>query len=202
VRVIVGMSGASGAIYGIRLLEVLRSVPSVETHLIISATARETVRLETDVPVAEVEALADVVHAFDALSAPPSSGSYPVDAMVVIPCSMGTVSRIARSSNENLLARAADVTLKERRPLVLVPRESPLHLGHLRLLVEVAELGAIVCPPMPAFYHRPTSVDEIVDHTVQRVVDLLHIALPRDLTARWSGPGLAGHGTAAGRPDR
>jgi 4-hydroxy-3-polyprenylbenzoate decarboxylase len=196
------MSGASGAIYGIRLLEVLRSVPSVETHLIISATARETVRLETDVPVAEVEALADVVHAFDALSAPPSSGSYPVDAMVVIPCSMGTVSRIARSSNENLLARAADVTLKERRPLILVPRESPLHLGHLRLLVEVAELGAIVCPPMPAFYQRPTSVDAIVDQTVQRVIDLLRIALPRDLTARWGGPGPTGHGTAAGGPDR
>jgi 4-hydroxy-3-polyprenylbenzoate decarboxylase len=194
------MSGASGAVYGIRLLHVLRSVPNVETHLIMSPTARQNVELETDMAVTEVEALADVVYAFDALSAAPSSGSYPMDAMVVIPCSMGTLSRIARSANENLLARAADVTLKERRTLVLVPRETPLHLGHLRLLVEVAELGAIICPPMPAFYHRPTTVDAIVDQTVQRVIDLLRITLPRDLSARWSG--LPDSGTAPGSPAR
>ena len=187
-RLVVGMSGASGAIYGIRLLEVLREVDDVETHLVMSVAARQTIVLETDRTHAEVEALADVVYRAGDIAASLSSGSFRTSGMVVIPCSMGTLSDIAWSSSDNLLARAADVTLKERRRLVLVPRETPLHVGHLRMLVQVAEMGAIVCPPVPAFYQRPKTLEHIIDHSLSRILDLLEIELPRDLSTRWAGP--------------
>jgi 4-hydroxy-3-polyprenylbenzoate decarboxylase len=188
-RLIVGISGASGVIYGIRLLEILKTVQEVETHLVVSPAARQTIVLETDYQVKDVEALADRVYRFNHLAAPISSGSFKVNGMVVIPCSMKTLSGIALSFNDNLLLRAADVTLKERRRLVLVPRETPLHLGHLRLLVQAAEIGAIILPPMPAFYHRPQTLDDIINQTVNRVLDMLNIELPEDLFQRWAGPG-------------
>ena len=187
-RLVVGISGASGVIYGIRLLEVLRNVEKVETHLIMSAAARQTIVLETDWALPDVDALADAVYRPGDIAASLSSGSFKTMGMVVVPASMGTLSDIATSSSNNLLARAADVTLKERRRLVVVPRETPLHLGHLRLMVQVAEMGAIVCPPVPAFYQRPETIDHIIDHTLSRLLDLLEIELPTDLSRRWEGP--------------
>jgi len=186
-RLIVGISGASGVIYGIRLLEVLRDVPDVETQLVMSTAAAQTVGLETSYNAAEVEALADVVYRFRDIAAAIASGSYKTAGMVVMPCSMKTLAGIAHSYSDNLLLRAADVVLKDRRKLVLVPRETPLHLGHLRLLVQVAEMNAIVAPPMPAFYHRPQTVDDIINQTVNRVLDLFGIELPKDLFRRWQG---------------
>lgn len=188
-RLVVGISGASGVIHGIRLLEVLEPLSGVETHLILTPAARMTIQLETDYELAEVERLASVVHRYSDISAGPSSGSFRIDAMVVLPCSMRTLSAIAHSLDDNLLVRAADVTLKERRPLILAPREVPLHLGHLRSLVQVAEMGAIVSPPMPAFYHRPRTIQDLVDQTVNRICDQLGIELPEDLFERWSGTG-------------
>lgn len=187
-RLVVGISGASGVVYGIRLLEVLRDVPDVETHLVMSAAARQTIVLETDHAIPDVEALADLVYKPGDIAAVLSSGSFKTMGMVVIPASMGTLSDIAHSSSDNLLARAADVTLKERRRLVVVPRETPLHLGHLRLLVQVAEIGAIVCPPVPAFYQRPRTIGQIIDHTLSRILDLLEIEPPKELSTRWAGP--------------
>lgn len=187
-RLVVGISGASGVIYGIRMLEVLRDVDGVETHLVMSAAARQTIVLETDWSLSDVEALADVVYKPGDIAASLSSGSFRTMGMVIVPASMGTLSDIAGSSSDNLLARAADVTLKERRRLVVVPRETPLHLGHLRLMVQVAEMGGIICPPVPAFYHRPESIGQIIDHTLSRLLDLLEIELPGDLTKRWAGP--------------
>jgi 4-hydroxy-3-polyprenylbenzoate decarboxylase len=187
-RLIVGISGASGAIYGIRLLEVLRGVAEIETHLVVSTAARLTISLETDYSLEAVEKLADSVYRPGDIAAPISSGSFKTMGMVVAPCSMKTVSGIANSYTDNLLLRAADVVLKDRRRLVLVPRETPLHLGHLRLLTQVTEMGAIVMPPTPAFYHRPQKIEEIVDQTINRVLDLLDIELDRDLFERWQGP--------------
>lgn len=187
-RLVIGVSGASGVIYAIRLLQVLRDVENIETHLVISNSAKQTVLLETDYSVEYVEALATRVYRFNDVAAAISSGSFKTRGMVVVPCSMKTLSSIAHSFGENLLSRAADVTLKEHRRLVLVPRETPLHLGHLRLLTAVAELGAIVVPPMPAFYHRPQTIDDIVNQTVNRVLDLLDIELSHDLFTRWTGP--------------
>lgn len=187
-RLVVGISGASGVIYGIRLLEVLRDLDEIETHLVMSAAARQTIALETDWAVRDVDALADVVYKPGDIAASLSSGSFRTMGMVIAPASMGTLSDIATSSSDNLLARAADVTLKEHRRLVVVPRETPLHLGHLRLMVQVAELGAIVCPPVPAFYHRPETIGQIIDHTLSRLLDLLDIELPNDLSKRWEGP--------------
>lgn len=186
-KLIVGISGASGAIYGIRLLEVLRGVDGVETHLVLNPAARRTVVLETDVSVEQVEAMADRAYRPGDIAAAISSGSFRSAGMVVAPCSMKTLSGIANSYSDNLLLRAADVTLKERRRLVLLVRETPLHLGHLRLLVQVAEIGAVVMPPVPAFYHRPTSLAAVIDQTVNRVLDLLDIELDRDLFPRWQG---------------
>jgi 4-hydroxy-3-polyprenylbenzoate decarboxylase len=188
-RLIVGISGASGVVHGIRLLEVARGIDGLETHLVLSSAAKRTIELETDRTVAEVGTLADFDYRNNDIAAAIASGSFRTDAMVVIPCSMKTLSGIANSYADNLLIRAAEVTLKDRRPLVLVPRETPLHLGHLRLLLRVAEIGAIVMPPMPAFYHRPTTVGEIIDQTVNRVFDLLGIELADDLVRRWEGPG-------------
>lgn len=187
-RLIVGISGASGAIYGIRLLNVLHNMASVETHLVLSAAARRTIQMETDFTVEKVEAMADHVYRPGDIAAPISSGSSRSAGMIVAPCSMKTVSGIATSYSDNLLLRAADVILKERRRLVLLIRETPLHLGHLRLLTQVTEMGAVVMPPVPAFYHRPTTLEAVIDQTVNRALDLLEVELDRDLFLRWDGP--------------
>ena len=187
-RLTIGFSGASGVIYGIRLLEVLRDVPEVETHLVMSNAARQTILLETDYQVKDVEAMANETYRFNDIAASISSGSFKTIGMVVIPCTMKTLSGIAMSFSDNLLLRAADVNLKDRRPLVLVVRETPLHLGHLRLMTQVTEIGGIILPPMPAFYHRPQTIDDIVNQTVNRTLDLFDIELPNDLFERWQGP--------------
>ncbi len=187
-RLIIGISGASGAIYGIRLLEVLRNVPDIQTHLVMSNAAKRTILLETDYAVDQVEALADQVHSFGDIAAAISSGSYKTVGMAVIPCSMKTLSGIANVYSDNLILRAADVVLKDRRKLVLVLRETPLHLGHIRLMAQATEMGAIMMPPAPAFYHRPQTVDDIINQTVNRVLDLFDIELAEDLFRRWQGP--------------
>lgn len=184
-RLIVGISGATGAIYGIRTLQVLRTVPDVEVHLVMTPPARVTLVSETDYSVAEVQALAHVVYDIADIGAAIASGSFRTDGMIVAPCSMRTLSAIVHSADNNLLVRAADVVLKERRKLVLLPRETPLHLGHCRLYVSACEMGAILAPPVPAFYNRPKTVDEIVDHTVGRVLDLFDI--DAGLVKRWGG---------------
>lgn len=186
-RLIIGLSGASGVIYGIRLLEVLRGVEEVETHLIISAAAKRTLLLETDFTVNQVESLANQVYRFNDIAAAISSGSYKTMGMVIIPCAIKTLSGIAQSYTDNLILRAADVVLKDRRKLVLVLRETPLHLGHIRLMAQVTEMGAIIMPPMPAFYHHPQTVDDIINQTVNRILDLFEIELSEDLFRRWQG---------------
>jgi 4-hydroxy-3-polyprenylbenzoate decarboxylase len=186
-RLIVGLSGASGVIYGIRLLEVLKGIPDVETHLIVSKGAEVTLRLETQTSLADLKALAHVVHEHGNLAAPISSGSFRVMGMVVIPCSMKSMAQIALSLGDNLLSRAADVTLKERRKLVLVPRESPLHLGHLRHMTAVTEMGAVLLPPAPSFYHGPTNIMDLVDQTLGKVLDQFEIE--HQLFRRWGGDG-------------
>ncbi len=187
-RLVIGIAGASGVIYAVRLLEVLHDVPNVETHLVLSDAARQTIGYETNFTVEKVMELADVQHSIKNIAASISSGSFKTMGMVVVPCSMKTLSGIAMSFSDNLLLRAADVTLKDRRPLVLLPRETPLHLGHLRLMVQVSEMGAILLPPMPAFYHRPKTVDDIINQTINRVLDILKIELEHDLFDRWTGP--------------
>ncbi|MBL5942509.1 UbiX family flavin prenyltransferase [Enterobacter asburiae] len=186
-RLIVGLSGASGAIYGVRLLQVLRNVAEVETHLVMSQAARQTLSLETDLSLRDVQALADMVHDARDIAASISSGSFKTAGMVILPCSIKTLSGIVNSYTDTLVTRAADVVLKERRPLVLCVRETPLHLGHLRLMTQAAELGAIIMPPVPAFYHRPTSLDDVINQTVNRVLDQFDIDLPEDLFTRWQG---------------
>ena len=186
-RLIVGLSGASGAIYGVRLLQVLRSVADVETHLVMSQAARQTLSLETDLSLRDVQALADVVHDARDIAASISSGSFKTAGMVILPCSIKTLSGIVNSYTDTLVTRAADVVLKERRPLVLCVRETPLHLGHLRLMTQAAELGAVIMPPVPAFYHRPQTLDDIINQTVNRVLDQFDIDLPEDLFTRWQG---------------
>ena len=186
-RLIVGLSGASGAIYGVRLLQVLRSVAEVETHLVMSQAARQTLSLETDLSLRDVQALADVVHDARDIAASISSGSFKTAGMVILPCSIKTLSGIVNSYTDTLVTRAADVVLKERRPLVLCVRETPLHLGHLRLMTQAAELGAVIMPPVPAFYHRPQSLDDVINQTVNRVLDQFDIDLPEDLFIRWQG---------------
>ncbi|WP_205437818.1 UbiX family flavin prenyltransferase [Edwardsiella tarda] len=186
-RLIIGISGASGVIYGVRLLEVLRSHPEVETHLVMSQAARQTLALETDRSLREVLALADVVHDVRDIAAAISSGSFKTAGMVILPCSIKTLSGIVHGYSDTLLIRAADVVLKERRPLVLCVRETPLHLGHLRMMTSAAELGAVIMPPVPAFYHRPQRIEEIIDQTVNRVLDQLDITLPHELFPRWQG---------------
>ncbi len=184
-RLIVGISGASGVIYGIRLLEALRELPDVESHLVMSNGAKLNIALETDRKVKDVEDLADVVHSDQNLAATIASGSYRTDGMVIAPCSMKTLSAVVNSYAEHLLARAADVVLKEQRRLVLVPRETPLHVGHCRLLYEAAQMGAMIVPPMPAFYNDPQSVDDIINHTVGRLLDLFDI--DSGMVKRWQG---------------
>jgi 4-hydroxy-3-polyprenylbenzoate decarboxylase len=183
-RLVIGISGASGTILGVRLLELLRPTP-IETHLILSPAARVTLAHETDLKLAEVEALADVVHPHADLGAACASGSFRTLGMVVAPCSVKTLSEIATGVTPNLLSRAADVALKERRRLVLLLRETPLHLGHIRSMTAATEAGAILYPPVPAFYARPASIAEMVDHTLGRVLDLFGIDL--GTVRRWTG---------------
>ena len=184
-RIIVGISGASGVIYGIRMLEMLKTIDDVEAHLVMSDYGRINVEIETTHTPEYVESLADVVHSSKNQAASISSGSFKTDGMVIAPCSMKTLSAIANSSAENLLTRAACVVLKERRPLVLMPREAPLHLGHCKLLYEAAQLGAIIAPPMPAFYNHPQTIDDLINHTVGRVLDLFDIDI--GTLKRWEG---------------
>ena len=186
-RLMVGISGASGAIYGVRLLQVLRDVAGVETHLVMSQAARQTLSLETHLSLRDVQALADVVHDARDIAASVSSGSFKTAGMVILPCSIKTLSGIVNSYTDTLVTRAADVVLKERRPLVLCVRETPLHLGHLRLMTQAAELGAVIMPPVPAFYHRPQTLDDVINQTVNRVLDQFDIDLPEDLFTRWQG---------------
>ncbi len=185
-RIVVGISGASGSLYGYAALKALHGIEGVETHVVISAAAHRTIALETSWSVADFEALADVVHADDDLAASLSSGSFLTEGMLVIPCSIKSASAIANSMNSNLLTRAADVCLKERRKLVLVVRETPLHLGHLRTLTQLAEIGAVILPPIPAMYAKPQSVDDIVAHAVGKALDQFGIA--HELFRRWQTP--------------
>lgn len=173
-RLIVGISGASGVIYGVRLLQLLRNA-GVQTHLVMSKTAELTFAYETTLKIADVKALADVTHPIDDLAASISSGSFQTMGMIVAPCSMRSMSEIASGVTTGLLTRAADVSLKERRRLVLMVRETPLHTGHLRTMTTLSEIGAIIAPPVPAFYAKPESLDDMVDHTVGRILDLFDI---------------------------
>jgi flavin prenyltransferase len=185
-RIVVAISGASGAIYGVRLLEVLAATPGIETHAIVSRGAAATIAYETDRTVESVVAMADFVHEETDLAASLASGTYQTAGMVVAPCSIRTLSAIANSANDNLLTRAADVHLKERRRLVLMVRETPLHAGHLRLMSDATAAGAIILPPVPGFYVRPTSIEALVDHSVGKALDLLEV--PHALFRRWTGP--------------
>ena len=183
-RLIVGITGASGAIYGVRLLELLRAA-DIETHLVISRAGQTTLAAETNLKVADVEALADVVHQNTDIAAACSSGSFRTLGMVIAPCSIKTMGEIATGVTPNLISRAADVALKERRRVVLMLRETPLHLGHIRSMAAVTEAGAVVYPPVPAFYAQPKSLDEMIDHTLGRVLDLFEIDV--GVVRRWSG---------------
>lgn len=185
-RVIVGITGASGAIYGLRLLERLRLRREVEIHLIITRSGEKTLYLETGKLAADVKTLADVWHPIENIGSSLASGSYPVDGMVIAPCSIHTMSAIATGITDNLLTRAADVSLKERRRLILAVRETPLHAGHLRNLLALAEMGAVILPPIPAFYHNPKTLLDLVDHTVDRILDQL--GLPDPHARRWGQP--------------
>jgi 4-hydroxy-3-polyprenylbenzoate decarboxylase len=184
-RIIVGISGATGAIYGIRTLEILKEDPNVETHLVLTDAAALTIREETTWKVKDVIALADSYYEVGDIGAPISSGSFRNDGMIIAPCSIKSMSMISNSMNDNLLVRAADVTLKEKRKLVLLVRETPLHLGHLRLMVHLAEMGAVIHPPVPAFYHKPRRLEDIVNHTVGRVLD--QFGIEANLFERWGG---------------
>ena len=184
-RIIVGITGASGAIYGLRLLERLRMRQSAEIHLIVTRSGEKTLYLETGKTAADVKKLSDFSYAVEDISCRLASGSYPTDGMVISPCSIHTMSAIANGISSNLLVRAADVALKEKRKLILLVRESPLHLGHLRNMTALAEMGAIIAPPIPGFYHHPQTVMDIVDHSIDRVLDL--IGIPDAQVRRWEG---------------
>ena len=184
-RIIVGISGASGAIYGVRLLQALRTLPGIETHAVISDAGWLNITHELGLERTHAPALADVVHSIDHIGASIASGSFHASGMVVAPCSMRTLAAIAHGLADNLLTRAADVMLKERRRLILLARETPLHLVHLRNMTTVTEMGAIVCPPVPAFYQKPQTVDDIVQHSIARVLDLL--GLEQTLATPWMG---------------
>ena len=184
-RFIVAITGASGAIYGVRLLQALRALPDYETHLVMSASGALTASQEVDLKRSDIEALADVVHSVKDIGAAISSGSFRTTGMVIAPCSMKTLAGVANGLADNLISRAADVVLKERRRLVLMVRETPLNLAHLRNMTAVTEMGGIVFPPVPAFYARPGSIDDMVDHTVGRVLDLFDI--DHELVCRWQG---------------
>ena len=192
-RLVVGISGSTGSIYGIRLLEVLRGMPEVETHLVISPAAKRTLLHETDYSIKQVEELAHVLYDYRDIGAALASGSFRTFGMIIAPCSIKTVSALATCYADNLMTRAGDVTLKEGRPLVLVVRETPLHLGHLRMLTQLAEMGGIIFPPLPAFYQRPGTIAELVNHTVGRILERFGLPCP-GLVPEWSGtrPGRGG----------
>ena len=184
-RLIIGISGASGAIYAIRLLEVLREQTEIETHVVVSSAAKQTISAETDYSLQKVRSISSEFYDNRDIGAAISSGSFRTMGMVVVPCSIKTLSGIAHSYSEDLISRAADVCLKERKPLLLCLRETPLHLGHLRLMTQAAEIGAQIVPLMPAFYHQPQSVDDIINQSVNRLCDQLNITLKQDLFKRW-----------------
>ena len=184
-KIIVGISGASGSVLGLRLLEKLRQRPEAEIHLILTRSGEKTLHLETGKLAADLKELAHYWHPIENIGAPLASGSYLTDAMVIAPCSIRTMSAIATGLTDNLLTRAADVILKERRKLILVVRETPLHLGHLRTMTALAEMGAVLAPPVMAFYNKPLSIMEMVDYSVDRILDLL--GLPDPDARRWGG---------------
>jgi len=181
-RIVVGITGASGIIYGVRLLNAL-STKDYEVHLIISEAGKTNIAIETGYSVKEIEELAHVAHSNHDVAAPVASGSYLTEGMIICPCSIKTLSGIANSYNENLVIRSADVALKERRKLVLVIRETPLHLGHLRLMTSVAEMGGVIVPPIPAFYHKPKTIEDLIDQTIGKILDIFHIE--HNLFQRW-----------------
>ena len=189
-RIIVGVSGASGSIYGFRLLERLRAAPGIETHLILTRAAERTAHLEIQRTAAEFKALAHYSYPLEDIGSRLASGSFLTDGMVVAPCSIQSMSAIAVGVSSNLLVRAADVCLKERRKLILMVRETPFHLGHLRSMVALTEMGAIIAPPIPGFYHHPQTILDLVDHSIDRILDLFHI--PSAQTPRWDGTGKSG----------
>ena len=186
-RILVGISGATGVIFGIRALEVLKTVPDVEVHLVVTEAAAWTIREETHWNLKDVVALADYSYDISDIGARISSGSFRTDGMIVAPCSIKSMSMISNSINSNLLVRAADVIVKEKRKLVLMVRETPLHIGHLRLMMNLAEMGVIIHPPMPAFYFKPQGLDDIINYTVGRIFD--HFGIDCHLFERWSGTG-------------
>lgn len=185
-RILIGLTGASGICYGIRSLELLAELDNVETHLIVTTAARRTIDLETNQSIEYVQELADVVYPIRDIAAGPASGSFTTAGMLIAPCSIRSLSAIANSHSSDLLTRAADVTLKERRPLVLMVRETPLHLGHLRLMEQVVEMGGVIFPPVPAFYTKPTTLESIISHTAARALEQLGIEIPE--IRRWTGP--------------
>jgi flavin prenyltransferase len=195
-RLIVGISGATGSIYGIRMLEILAPIEDVETHLVLTKAAKMTLQIETPYSVKQVEDLADVVHDVNNVGASISSGSFRTEGMVIAPCSMKSMGGIACSVGGDLLVRAADVILKERKKLVLVVRETPLHLGHLESMVQLTRMGAVILPPVPAFYHRPKTLDDVINQTVTRILD--QFGIDANLFERWSDDQLRRHPEAAG----
>lgn len=190
-RLIVGVSGATGAIYGVRILEILSKIDDIETHLVLTKAGRMTIQVETTFSVKDVETMADVVHDINNVGASISSGSFRTAGMVIAPCSMKSMSGIAHSLGGDLLVRAADVILKERKKLVLVARETPLHLGHLEAMVALTRMGAVIFPPVPAFYHRPKTLDDVINQTVTRILDQFDIDVK--LFHRWDDEGMSRH---------
>ncbi|NIY77559.1 UbiX family flavin prenyltransferase [Thalassospira sp. HF15] len=198
-RLIIGITGASGVIYGIRFLQLLKNAPT-ETHLVLSKAAERTIAYETDFKIREIKEMADIVHDNADIGAPIASGSFRARGMVIAPCSMKSLAEVASGVADNLIARAADVMLKERRRLVLMARETPLHAGHIRNMAQATENGAIIAPPVPAFYARPQSLDEMVTQSCARVLDLFDIDLPE--TARWGDPEAANSIPVTGKPKK
>ena len=192
-RLVVGITGASGVIYGIRLLEVLSTMKDIETHLVISEAGELNIKYETEWKIEDIKSLANFSYDISDIGARLASGSFKRDGMIVAPCTVKTMSALANSYNENLLIRAGDVTLKEGKKLVLVVREAPLHIGHIRNMERLAEMGAVIFPPVPAFYHKPQTIQDIIDHTVGKVLDIFDIE--HNLFQRWSG--LLAHGHEA-----
>jgi len=197
-RLIIGISGATGAIYGVRMLDILAKIEEIETHLVMSKAGRMTIQVETPYAVKDVETMADVVHDINNVGASVSSGSFRTEGMVIAPCSMKSMGAIAHSLGADLLVRAADVVLKERKKLVLVVRETPLHLGHLEAMAALTRMGAIIFPPVPAFYHRPKTLDDVINQTVTRILDQFDIDV--DLFQRWDDEGMSRHPDAGKTP--
>lgn len=197
-RLIVGISGATGAIYGVRILEILSRIEDMETHLVLTRAGKMTIQVETPHAVKDVEAMADVVHDINNVGASISSGSFRTAGMVIAPCSMKSMGGIAHSVGGDLLVRAADVVLKERKKLVLVVRETPLHLGHLESMVSLTRMGAVIFPPVPAFYHRPKTLDDVINQTVTRILDQFDIDVT--LFQRWDDEQMSRHPEAGAAP--